>query len=128
MSRCLDYLLKSEALYIATLNGVTEIISTLLQFFPDLIWARLSNEEYLLLPFAIKLRNEKFLRIVCNQSARSKLMASTLLESGTILHLAAKLAPPAQLSSVCGTALQMQRELQWFKVLFSIPKPKIVFL
>ncbi|KAF6139442.1 hypothetical protein GIB67_026284, partial [Kingdonia uniflora] len=33
----------------------------------------------------------------------------------TILHLAAKLAPVSQLNLVSGAALQMQRELQWFK-------------
>ncbi|XP_040371330.1 ankyrin repeat-containing protein ITN1 isoform X2 [Rosa chinensis] len=123
MSWRLNYLLNSEILYIATLNGITEIISTLLEFFPDLIWARLRNNQYLLLPFAIELRHEKVFRLVCDHTARSKLMASTLLESGTILHLAAKLAPPAQLTSVCGAALQMQRELQWFKVVENLVHP-----
>ncbi|PRQ46900.1 putative PGG domain-containing protein [Rosa chinensis] len=115
MSWRLNYVLNSEILYIATLNGITEIISTLLGFFPDLIWAQLSNNQYFLLPFAIELRHENIFRLVCDHTARSKIMASTLLESGTILHLAAKLAPPAQLTSVCGAALQMQRELPWFK-------------
>ena len=120
MSWRLNYILNSEILYIATLNGITEIISKLLEFCPDLIWARLNNNQYLLLPFAIELRHEKVFHLVCDHTARSKLIATTLLESGTILHLAAKLAPPAQLTSVCGAALQMQRELQWFKVLFNM--------
>ena len=33
-----------------------------------------------------------------------------------ILHIAAKLAPPHRLHTITGAALQMQRELQWFKV------------
>ena len=33
-----------------------------------------------------------------------------------ILHLAGKLAPKARLKLVPGAALQMQRELLWFKV------------
>ncbi|XP_050383555.1 ankyrin repeat-containing protein At5g02620-like [Argentina anserina] len=123
MSWRLNYILNSEILNIAALNGITEIISKLLEFFPDLIWARLSNNQYLLLPCAIELRHEKVFRLVCDHTARSKLMAIELLESSTILHLAAKLAPPAQLTSVCGAALQMQRELQWFKVVENLVHP-----
>ncbi|KAK3009667.1 hypothetical protein RJ639_013843, partial [Escallonia herrerae] len=44
----------------------------------------------------------------------------------TILHLVAQLAPPHKLDLVSGAALQMQRELQWFKELekFVIPSYK----
>jgi hypothetical protein len=35
-----------------------------------------------------------------------------------LLHLAAKLSPPSQLARISGAALQMQRELQWYKVSF----------
>ncbi|XP_022893907.1 uncharacterized protein LOC111408365 isoform X2 [Olea europaea var. sylvestris] len=41
------------------------------------------------------------------------------------LHLAAKLSPPPQLEKVSGAALQMQRELQWFKEVESIVQPKL---
>ncbi|KAM0040220.1 hypothetical protein Hdeb2414_s0012g00391261 [Helianthus debilis subsp. tardiflorus] len=33
-----------------------------------------------------------------------------------LLYLAAKLVPEDKLNKVTGAALQMQRELQWFKV------------
>ncbi|KAI3921234.1 hypothetical protein MKW92_035764 [Papaver armeniacum] len=36
-------------------------------------------------------------------------------DNNTILHYAAKQAPPAQLNMISGVALQMQRELQWFQ-------------
>ncbi|KAJ6323132.1 hypothetical protein OIU77_012881 [Salix suchowensis] len=38
----------------------------------------------------------------------------------TMLHLAAKLSPPSQLARISGAALQMQRELQWYKEVESI--------
>ena len=38
---------------------------------------------------------------------------------GTVLHMAGELAPSSQLNCIPGAALQMQRELQWFKVHFS---------
>lgn len=37
-----------------------------------------------------------------------------------ILHFAGKLSPASQLDCVSGAALQMQRELQWFKVILDI--------
>ncbi|XVF35127.1 hypothetical protein REPUB_Repub18cG0118000 [Reevesia pubescens] len=40
-----------------------------------------------------------------------------------ILHLAGKLAPPERLNLVSGAALQMQRELQWFKEVEKFVKP-----
>ncbi|TQD85413.1 hypothetical protein C1H46_029043 [Malus baccata] len=109
---------------IATVNGIVEIISMLVESFPDLIWVRLLNNQYLLLNFAIELRHEHLFRTVYDKTARSKLMAATLLESGgSILHLAAKLAPLPQLSSISGAALQMQRELQWFKEVEKLVHP-----
>ncbi|XP_016651461.1 PREDICTED: ankyrin repeat-containing protein At5g02620-like isoform X4 [Prunus mume] len=118
--------IKSDILKIAAINGIVEFIRTLVEFFPDLIWFILSTDRYLLLPVAIEFRHENLFRIVCGKTARSKLIASTLLESEsgeTILHLAAKLAPLPQLSSVSCTALQMQRELQWFKVVEKLVHP-----
>uniref|UniRef100_A0A6N2M0L2 PGG domain-containing protein n=1 Tax=Salix viminalis TaxID=40686 RepID=A0A6N2M0L2_SALVM len=41
----------------------------------------------------------------------------------TMLHLAAKLSPPSQLARISGAALQMQRELQWYKEVESIMNP-----
>ncbi|KAG6763432.1 hypothetical protein POTOM_030847 [Populus tomentosa] len=41
----------------------------------------------------------------------------------TMLHLVAKLSPPSQLARISGAALQMQRELQWYKEVESIMYP-----
>lgn len=38
-------------------------------------------------------------------------------DDNNILHLAAKLSPPHKLASLPGAALQMQREVLWYKVL-----------
>ena len=47
----------------------------------------------------------------------TKSMSSYVMKSGnTALHLVGESAPPFKLRSVSGAALQMQRELQWFKV------------
>ncbi|KAB5544026.1 hypothetical protein DKX38_012138 [Salix brachista] len=41
------------------------------------------------------------------------------------LQLAAKLSPPSQLARISGAALQMQRELQWYKEVESIIDPRL---
>ncbi|CAL2274546.1 unnamed protein product [Prunus armeniaca] len=124
VSERLDYLLKLEILNTATVNGTTEILRILLNFFPDLIWVRFSNNRFLVLTYAIEHRHENLFRMVCDKTARNKLMASAVLEPReTILHLAAKLPPLSQLSSISGAALQMQRELQWFKVVENLVHP-----
>ncbi|KAH7851740.1 hypothetical protein Vadar_015925 [Vaccinium darrowii] len=41
----------------------------------------------------------------------------------TFLHLAGRLPPPNKLTQVSGAALQMQRELQWFKEVEKFSKP-----
>ncbi|KAI3945206.1 hypothetical protein MKX01_034967 [Papaver californicum] len=43
------------------------------------------------------------------------LLSETDGDENTILHYAAKLAPPFQLDLVSGVTLQIQRELQWYK-------------
>ncbi|KAK4263352.1 hypothetical protein QN277_028775 [Acacia crassicarpa] len=43
--------------------------------------------------------------------------------SNNLLQVAASLAPPSYLNSISGAALQMQRELQWFKAVESIVNP-----
>ena len=54
-------------------------------------------------------------------SATNSIMSSILVDSwSSILHVVAKLAPSGQLNSVSGSAFQVQRELQWFKVMASL--------
>ncbi|CAL5411341.1 unnamed protein product [Camellia sinensis] len=47
-------------------------------------------------------------------------------DRNNMLHLAAKIAPPNQLNIMSGAALQMQRELLWFKEVEKIMQPSFV--
>ncbi|TXG68631.1 hypothetical protein EZV62_003566 [Acer yangbiense] len=97
--------------------GIEEIVRTLLLQFPDLIdilvW---SNRN--ILQAAIEYRQENIVNVIKEISTTTtKRLGSYFIESkGVTLHLAGKLAPAFKLFSVSGAALQMQRELQWFKV------------
>ncbi|XP_026429561.1 uncharacterized protein LOC113325949 [Papaver somniferum] len=73
---------------------------------------------------AIVERNEKMVSLICDlgdvYGDKFDLVSITDDEKNTILHYAAKLAPSAQLNLISGVALQMQREVQWFKAVESI--------
>ncbi|KAL6313463.1 hypothetical protein AAG906_004426 [Vitis piasezkii] len=66
---------------------------------------------------AVLNRYEKIFNLICETGMHRQLIIRTEDDSnkGNILHLAGKLAPPHRLSLVSGAALQMQRELHWFK-------------
>ncbi|KAK0597912.1 hypothetical protein LWI29_029760 [Acer saccharum] len=105
-------------------GGIEEIVSTLLQHFPYLIDYDVLPERNIL-KVAIECRQEKIVNIVKEISPiTTKNLCSPLPDSGnSALHLGGKLAPPFKLFSVSGAALQMQRELQWFKEVEKITLP-----
>ena len=108
-----------KILYDSASLGITEIVKLLLQSCPELAWAPLGGTfDKSLLHVAIQHRQKEVFGLFYERKSNFKFATTT--SYGTILHLAARLAPHAQLSSVSGSALQMQRELQWFKVLYLI--------
>ncbi|XP_052311088.1 uncharacterized protein LOC7494881 isoform X9 [Populus trichocarpa] len=69
-------------------------------------------------------RQEKVFSLFYGLEAGGAEFVSIVYGSGnTMLHLAAKLSPPSQLARISGAALQMQRELQWYKEVESIVDP-----
>ncbi|KAK3220196.1 hypothetical protein Dsin_014166 [Dipteronia sinensis] len=136
-------------------GGIEEIVRTLLQNFPDLIYYDAIPERNIF-QTAIEYRQEKIVKIIkevsptivkalCayrkesnitllmarklapKESNTTLLMAGKLApkESNTTLLMAGKLAPAFKLFSVSGAALQMQRELQWFKEVENITFPNL---
>ncbi|KAL5802140.1 hypothetical protein ACOSQ4_030445 [Xanthoceras sorbifolium] len=101
---------------IAVAGGIEEIVRTLLQHFPDLIEYNVMLERNIL-QVAIEYRQEKIVNIIKKSSRIATMnLCGYVREAGnTTLHLAGKLAPAFKLYSVSGAALQMQRELRWFK-------------
>ncbi|XP_059440137.1 ankyrin repeat-containing protein ITN1-like [Corylus avellana] len=67
--------------------------------------------------FAIKYRQESVFNLIYEIGASKDSLASYATENckENMLHLAGKLAPPDRRNIVSGAALQMQRELLWFK-------------
>ncbi|XP_026452824.1 ankyrin repeat-containing protein ITN1-like isoform X1 [Papaver somniferum] len=103
-------------------NGITEFVAECLEKFDSLIWPRISGET--MLETAIIERKEMIANILETSDKFDEtitLLSRVDLDDGnTILHYAAKRASSAQLNLISRAALQMQREMQWFKGVQSI--------
>ncbi|KAK0594759.1 hypothetical protein LWI29_000282 [Acer saccharum] len=108
----------------AVTGGIEEIVRALFLQFPDLIDVPLMPEGNIL-QAAIKHRQVKIVNIIKEifPTATKSMSADRMELENTTLHLAGELAPQIKLLSVPGAALQMQRELQWFKEVEEIEFP-----
>lgn len=113
----------SRPLFIAAEFGIPEIVTELLYSYPDLLW-KVDSQNRSLFHIAIMYRQEKIFNLIYNIGAHRDLITSYRDNNNhNILHLAGKLAPSDQLHVVSGAALQMQRELLWFKEVEKIIQP-----
>jgi hypothetical protein len=97
--------------------GNVEFLIILARSYPDLIWQQNKNKMSIF-HIAILYRHESVFNLIFEIGADKDSLASyaTLKTKENMLHLAGKLAPSDRLNIVSGAALQMQRELLWFKV------------
>ncbi|KAL3528029.1 hypothetical protein ACH5RR_012685 [Cinchona calisaya] len=114
-----------KILYDAIKHGIIEFVVEILKFTPEIMW-RKDKKGRTIFAHAIFLRQEKIFSLIYGLGAQRSIMARRHDVFGNnYLHLAAKLSPPSQLDRVSGAALQMQRELQWFKEVERIVQPKM---
>jgi hypothetical protein len=103
-----------EIIFSATSSGIVEILRFCFQFNPDLVWTHIPNEGNVV-QIAIKNRKEKVFRLLCKMPIICKLLVLAIDESNnTASHLAARFS--SKVESTSGEAIQMIRELRWFKV------------
>ncbi|KAL6327780.1 hypothetical protein AAG906_025608 [Vitis piasezkii] len=94
-----------QAVIQAVKKGNVEFVTRMIKSIPELVWNGDINDRNI---FSIAILN---------------LTSADDRFGNTMLHLAAMLAPSDQLDGISGAALQMQRELQWFKEVESIVPP-----
>ncbi|KAK2656130.1 hypothetical protein Ddye_009182 [Dipteronia dyeriana] len=113
-----------KVVFKAVKHGIVEFITELMQHYPDTIWCYDEHNRHIFL-YATLQRQEKIFSLIYNMGAKKHIVATNWDKShNNILHQAAFFAPSSQLDRVSGAALQMQRELQWFKEVESIVQPK----
>ncbi|XP_026404493.1 uncharacterized protein LOC113299642 [Papaver somniferum] len=120
----IDFLNDTAIVNTAIEYGITEFVGECLEKFRFVIWYKFGGET--MIQIAIKQRDEKILNLILETSGndRDDLVSREDVNYNSILHYAANLAPSAKLNLVSGAALQMQREIQWFKGIENIVHPQ----
>ncbi|KAK6249536.1 hypothetical protein SCA6_003541, partial [Theobroma cacao] len=106
-----------QAMLNAAQRGVTEFIVEVIKPNIDLLMV-LDEERRNIFQIAVAHRQEKVFSLIYGLDAiKYPLIAYTDRDYNNMLHLAGQLSPQSQvkLQQISGAALQMQRELQWFK-------------
>ncbi|KAF2318357.1 hypothetical protein GH714_005925 [Hevea brasiliensis] len=112
-----------DAFFSAIQYGIIEVVIEMLKANPNLLTVLNTNRRGIL-QSAVQHRQEKIFSLIYVLDTRKYMLISGIDEwKNNILHIAAILAPPDRLAHISGAALQMQRELQWYKEVESIVNP-----
>nr|XP_043611714.1 ankyrin repeat-containing protein NPR4-like [Erigeron canadensis] len=107
----------------ATRLNETNVVEAIMSMFPDTIWS--TNEDgHNFVQYAVINRSENIYNLLYQMSEHKNIYKTIKDSSGNnLLHLAARLAPSNKLNLISGAALQLQRELQWFKEVEGFVRP-----
>ncbi|KAF2295820.1 hypothetical protein GH714_034145 [Hevea brasiliensis] len=112
------------ALFKAVEHGIIEIVIEIIKANPALLNQRVDFQKGII-HAAILFRQAKVYNLVYAVGKQKRFLLDGIyeLEQNNILQLAAKLAPPNRLARISGAALQMQKELRWYKEVESVVDP-----
>lgn len=116
-SKILDIISEpSHLLFDAAEVGNFGFLSELISAHPSLIW-EVDDKKQSIIHTAVSHRHSSIFNLIHEiGSAKDVILSYIVQENNTILHLAAKLAPPGRLGLVSGAPVQMCLELIWFEV------------
>ncbi|KAG7549501.1 PGG domain [Arabidopsis thaliana x Arabidopsis arenosa] len=110
-----------EALLEAVESGNREFFIEIIKCDSQLLWISKPTSGRNLFQLAVEFKKEKIFNLIHGLDDRKvTLLRSYDNENNNILHIAAHLSSPQQLSKISGAALKMQREIQWFKEVKSL--------
>ncbi|XP_010423545.1 PREDICTED: uncharacterized protein LOC104708649 [Camelina sativa] len=105
-----------ESLLAAVENGNKEFFIEIIKCNPPLLWISKAASGRNLFQLAVEFKKEKIFNLIHGLDDRKvTLLRSSDNKNNNILHIAAHLSTPDQLSKISGAALKMQRESQWFE-------------
>ncbi|KAK2983384.1 hypothetical protein RJ640_016008 [Escallonia rubra] len=115
----------AEDVIVAARLNVHEVVEEIVDAFPHAILASSDDDtRYGIFQTAILNHSEKVFNLMYQMGEHKKFLNTVTDNSeNNLLHLAGRLAPLHKLSLTSGAALQMQRELQWFKEVEKFVKP-----
>lgn len=103
-------------LFTAAKYGIVEFTTILIHSYPDLIW-KVDEQSKSIFHTAIEHRQEKVFNLIHEIGALKDFIAIYRDDANNnMLHLVGKLPDASRLNTDSGAALQLRRELLWFKV------------
>ncbi|KAJ4702508.1 Ankyrin repeat family protein [Melia azedarach] len=115
-----------KLIFDAAERGNVEFLCILIREYPDIL-RKIdgTKNRYTIFHIAVKNRQADIFKLIYEIGSMMNLLFKFEDKEGNnILHLAAMLAPPDRLNIVSGAALQMQRELLWFKEVEKFIQPR----
>ncbi|XP_030954299.1 uncharacterized protein LOC115976899 isoform X2 [Quercus lobata] len=111
-----------HVLFYAAEEGNIECVIMLIRFDFDLLWKTKNGKS--IFHVAAEKRHESIFYLLNEIGSIGDMIIDSKTENANnILHLAAELAPKEKLNAISGAALQMQREMLWFKEVEKIVPP-----
>ncbi|KAM1712609.1 hypothetical protein EV2_024118 [Malus domestica] len=113
-----------EAVYSAVQNGTVEIVRSLCEARPELLFRGFKDGKNIF-HHAVECRQENVYSLIYGVGQRNLITTLRDHSDNSILHYAGMLSPLAskKLDGIAGAALQMQRERQWYKEVENIMVP-----
>ncbi|KAF5446454.1 hypothetical protein F2P56_032082 [Juglans regia] len=114
----------AQAIFSAIRAGIFEFVFLVVRRNPELLWVRDSDRRNIFMS-AVQHRREKIFSLMygLDQQMIKTITSARDNFGNNILHLAGNLTDFTPLDHITGAALQMQRELQWFKEVESLCNP-----
>jgi hypothetical protein len=109
-----------EAVFCSIKRGNFEFVSRIVKAKSDLLW-NLGEDSMPIFSFAVLHRQEKIFSLIYGLPVKNTMVTWVDKKGNITLHMTGKTEASIQLNQIQGAALQMQRELQWFKVISLIP-------
>ncbi|KAF5465287.1 hypothetical protein F2P56_015307 [Juglans regia] len=113
-----------QAIFRSIEEGVFEFVHDVVKANPDLLWSNDFNSRNIF-SYAVLCRQPKIFSLIYGLDVKNNLAYDRDNSGNNILHMAGMPPGSIMLNRIPGAALQMQRELQWFKEVESIVHPKV---
>ncbi|KAB1225388.1 hypothetical protein CJ030_MR1G015672 [Morella rubra] len=115
-----------DAISAAATNGIFEIFFEMLRICPDLLWTQSGGRHVNIFSLSVLHRQAKIFSLIYGlHDVKNALTCREDKHKNTMLHMAGMSIGATMLSRIPGPALQMQRELQWFKEVESVVHPEV---
>ena len=104
-----------SAIFCSVERGNFKFIFGIVKAYPDLVWSR-DDDSKSIFSLAVLYRQAKIFSLIYGLAVKKSMTSWVDKKNNNILHMAGMTGASILLNRIPGAALQMQRELQWFKV------------